>query len=74
VRLHVLPPQDPPAATSGEPRAFDVEIAFPAGFAGRAELPGYLLTHACTDADGTCVLVRRDFTLAIERPAPDRSR
>ena len=73
-RLHVLPSPDPPAATSHEPRAFDVEVAFPEGFTGRALLPGYLLTHACSDADGTCVLVRRDFTFTIERAAPDGPR
>lgn len=59
-RLFELPV--PKTVESTETRRIDFELTPPAG---ATSLRGYALFHACSERDGTCVYLRKDFELEL---------
>lgn len=54
-------------ATSDEVVRFHVDRAVPAG-EGALRLPAYALFYVCEGETGTCVYLRQDFEVVVERP------
>ncbi len=65
VPITLLSVPNPPELVSDEPRRLELELASPAGFTGKATVPGYALYYVCEDVKGTCLYRRQDLELRV---------